>query len=63
MSRQAVKDCLKNPKVVSILEIVATLSERELDSAVAMMRALDAVPRPADRGGRSAGPHAAARDT
>ena len=43
VSRQAVKDCLKNPKVVSILEIVSTLSERELDSAVAMMRALDAV--------------------
>ena len=54
VSRQAVKDCLKNPKVVSILEIVATLSERELDSAVAMMRALDAVrPQPDGLAGQS----------
>ena len=43
VSRQAIKDSLKNPKVVSVLEILATMSDKELDAAVTMMRALDSV--------------------
>ena len=50
-SKSVIKEALKNPKVARIVEVVATLNEKELDAALSMIRALDSVrppPPPSD---------------